>query len=59
MGAGLVPLLNVQLAPIFRALNIDFNATNNAMENNQCVPYDLCVSAFAGSNADMVHWEQS
>lgn len=26
--------------------------------NNPCLPYDLCVKTFAGSDADIIHWEQ-
>ena len=29
------------------------------MGNNPCLPYDTCIHAFAGSDADIVHWEQS
>lgn len=29
------------------------------MGNNPCLPYDACVHAFAGRDADIVHWEQS
>lgn len=47
------------MQPAFAALNIEFKATNNAVENNPCIPYDLCVKAFAGIDADMVHWEQT
>lgn len=28
------------------------------MGNNPCIPYDVCVKAFAGNEADIVHWEQ-
>jgi hypothetical protein len=56
---GFVPLTQHMMGSVFRSLNIQMNSTNNAMENNPCVPYDLCVKPFAGDNADMIHWEQS
>jgi hypothetical protein len=43
----------------FAKVGIKFTTTNNAIGNNPCLPYDACVAAFAGPNADMVHWEQS
>ena len=47
------------LKPAFSAVGIDLVTTNNAIANNPCMPYDLCVAAFAGQDADIVHWEQS
>eukprot|EP00602_Paraphysomonas_sp_CaronLab_P001966 CAMPEP_0185021022 /NCGR_PEP_ID=MMETSP1103-20130426/3684_1 /TAXON_ID=36769 /ORGANISM="Paraphysomonas bandaiensis, Strain Caron Lab Isolate" /LENGTH=466 /DNA_ID=CAMNT_0027552295 /DNA_START=242 /DNA_END=1639 /DNA_ORIENTATION=+ len=47
------------MAPAFEAVNIKINSRNVALGNNPCLPYDLCVNAFAGSDADIVHWEQS
>ena len=47
------------MRPAFNAVGIELVTTNNAIANNPCMPYDLCVAAFAGKDADMVHWEQS
>lgn len=45
--------------PPFSLLGIELESRNSAMGNNPCLPYDLCVHAFAGKDADIVHWEQS
>ena len=29
------------------------------MGNNPCLPYDTCIHAFAGKDADIVLWKQS
>lgn len=47
------------MSPVFSLLGIEMRAINAAMGNNPCLPYDLCVHAFAGKDADIVHWEQS
>lgn len=47
------------MQPVFAEVGITFRSIQNAMEANPCMPYDLCVQAFAGQEADMVHWEQS
>lgn len=41
------------------SLNVKFESKNLAIGNNPCIPYDLCPLTFAGSDVDMVHWEQS
>ena len=48
----------VMEAPL-KILNLDLESYNVAMGNNPCIPYDVCVHAFAGKDADIVHWEQS
>jgi hypothetical protein len=45
-----------EVLPFF---NINAISRNVALGNNPCVPYDLCVKAFAGDDADLVHWEQT
>jgi hypothetical protein len=47
------------MKPVFSSLHIELIVRNVAMGNNPCLPYDICVSTFAGSDSDMVHWEQS
>lgn len=47
------------MAPPFEILGIKLNSLNVAMGNNPCQPYDICVHAFAGKEADIVHWEQA
>ena len=43
----------------FKMLDIELQSYNVAMGNNPCLPYDTCVHAFAGKDADIVHWEQT
>lgn len=52
-------LVGELLAPIFEHVNIRLTSRNVAMGNNPCMPYDVCVNTFAGTDADIVHWEQS
>lgn len=52
-------LTGVIMNPPFEILGIELESRNAAMGNNPCLPYDLCVHAFAGKDADIVHWEQS
>ena len=52
-------LTGVVMAPPFTVLGIELETRNAAMGNNPCLPYDVCVHAFAGKDADIVHWEQS
>ena len=56
--ASFTALTQRALEPIFASSRLTLRVTNNAMENNPCVPYDLCVGTFAGEDADMIHWEQ-
>jgi hypothetical protein len=44
---------------VFAAANIELVVRNHALGNNPCMPYDVCVGAIAGYDADIVHWEQS
>eukprot|EP01035_Chromulina_nebulosa_P024737 gene24737-32217_t len=54
------PILTGELmAPAFQPLGINVISRNAAMGNNPCVPYDMCPRAFAGLDADIVHWEQT
>lgn len=52
-------LAEAVMSPVFSLLGIEMKSINAAMGNNPCLPYDLCVHAFAGNEADIVHWEQS
>ena len=47
------------MRPALAPLSLKVVSRNAAMGNNPCMPYDVCVRAFAGSDADIVHWEQS
>jgi hypothetical protein len=47
------------MAPALEAAGISVESRNAAMGNNPCLPYDVCVKAFSGADADLVHWEQS
>lgn len=51
--------LGRRMEPAFAAMNIKLVSRNAALGNNPCVPYDICVTPFAGVDADVVHWEQS
>ena len=46
------------MKPAFDAAGIQLEVNNGAMGNNPCLPYDLCVKAFAGREADIIQWEQ-
>ena len=46
------------LKPAFDAAGIKLEVINGAMGNNPCSPYDSCVKAFAGLEADIIQWEQ-
>jgi hypothetical protein len=43
----------------FLDLGIKFESRNVALGNNPCTPYDVCVKYFAGTDADIVIWEQT
>jgi len=47
------------MAPAFAPVHVNLITRNAAMGNNPCIPYDACPSAFAGKDADVIHWEQS
>ena len=46
------------MKPAFDAAGIQLEVINGAMGNNPCLPYDVCVKAFAGPEADIIQWEQ-
>lgn len=46
------------MKPAFDAAGIKLEVHNGAMGNNPCMPYDVCVKAFAGPDADLIQWEQ-
>jgi hypothetical protein len=46
------------MTPAFDAAGIKLEVINGAMGNNPCSPYDSCVKAFAGLEADIIQWEQ-
>ena len=52
-------LVDSIMAPVFSALDINLVVRNVALGNNPCMPYDVCVETFAGSDADVVQWEQT
>lgn len=54
-----VALTEKYMRAAFKAVNIIVHSNQNAQEANPCMPYDLCVAAYAGPEADLVHWEQS
>lgn len=43
----------------FRAMDIHLDSRNVGIGNNPCMPYDACPQVFAGTDADVVLWEQS
>jgi len=43
----------VKMTPAFVPLGIELISRNAAMGNNPCMPYDVCVRAFAGEDADI------
>jgi hypothetical protein len=51
--------LGRRMEPALAAMGIKLVSRNAALGNNPCVPYDICVTPFAGLDADVVHWEQS
>ena len=52
-------LLGRRMESPLAKVNIKMVSRNAALGNNPCLPYDLCVTPFAGLDADVVHWEQS
>lgn len=52
-------LVGKLLAPPLRSLGVQVVTLNAGISNNPCLPYDACVSAFAGPEADLIHWEHS
>ena len=51
-------LTRQNMKPAFDIAGIEFEVINGAMGNNPCMPYDICVKAFAGLDADIIQWEQ-
>jgi hypothetical protein len=51
-------LLAPRMAEAFKDMRINLISRNVAIGNNPCMPYDACVRAFVGDDADIVHWEQ-
>lgn len=47
------------MLPAFDSMGLKLISRNAAIGNNPCIPYDLCTRTFAGSDADLVHWEKS
>lgn len=47
------------MKPAFDAMGIELDSRNVALGNNPCTPYDVCVKYFAGTDADVIHWEQT
>ncbi|CAE7416721.1 unnamed protein product [Symbiodinium microadriaticum] len=52
-------LVGRRMDPVLSKANIKMISRNSALGNNPCVPYDICVTPFAGQDVDVVHWEQS
>eukprot|EP01041_Mallomonas_annulata_P009612 gene9612-19977_t len=53
------PLTGIIMSPVLEALNVHLVVRYAALGNNPCFPYDACVRTFCGSDADLIHWEQS
>lgn len=43
----------------FKAAGIQLITRNSGIGNHPCIPYDMCAQAFAGSDADIIHWEHT
>jgi len=52
-------LTRTLLSNAFAAIGITLEVRNGAVGNNACIPYDVCSKTFAGSDADVIVWEQS
>lgn len=59
MNATFVSLTEKYMGTAFKVIDIELRCNHNAHEANPCIPYNLCVPAYAGAEADIVHWEQS
>jgi hypothetical protein len=46
-------VLQTMMSPAFTAFNLTLETRNAAMGNNPCMPYDVCVRTFAGSDVDI------
>ena len=51
-------LTRLNMKPAFDIAGIELEVINGAMGNNPCMPYDICVKAYAGLDADIIQWEQ-
>jgi hypothetical protein len=58
VNASFVALTEKMLSSVLSHVGITVKCNQNAHEANPCIPYNLCVHAYAGPEADMVHWEQ-
>ena len=58
VNASVVAHTEKMMKPALLPLGVVFRGNSNAHEANPCIPYDLCVHAYAGQEADMVQWEQ-
>ncbi len=47
------------LLPIMNLLSLPFSVRNQALGNNPCYPYDLCVNTHMGTDFDVLTWEES
>lgn len=47
------------LLPIMNLLSVPFLVRNQALGNNPCYPYDLCVKTHMGTDFDVLTWEES
>ena len=52
-------VFNDIMTPVFDKLNMELETRNVAIGNNPCIPYDACVAAHSGYDADIIAWEQS
>ena len=52
-------LIGREMEPVLSKVNVKMVSRNAALGNNPCIPYDICVTPFAGQDVDVVHWEQS
>ena len=52
-------IVNEYMQPAFVAAGIPLVVRSVGYGNNPCMPYAPCRSTIAGSDADIVHWEQT
>jgi hypothetical protein len=43
----------------FTKFGVSLVSENLGVGNNPCMPYDACPRTYAGSNSDIIHWEQT
>jgi hypothetical protein len=53
--ASFVSLTEKWMGPAFTAVDVIPKSNQNAHEANPCIPYNICVHAYAGPDADLIH----